>query len=206
LGGLLGTYQYLLFNQNAPFTAVDVEVLSGSSNPELLLYTWNHDNRTYAMDNQELQDHRLGIYDWMQRCTNLMAYMLMNGAFCITLEMEDFRNHKYQRVADKMSSVNNPGKLTEYPQIMQSLFQVIAAIPAYPINQLDHIDAEEMKYSLNHPDPMFFGNWYSWVIELVIKMVRSVLGQLNPNHYFLSGKPVSLVNLIFSVHLPIFPW
>lgn len=190
LGGSLGTYRYSVYNNKAPFTAVDIEVLNSTSNPELLLFTWNNDSRTFAMDNKELQDHRLGIYDWMQRCTNLVTWTIMNGAYGITLLAEDVLNYKLKRVGNSISSVNSPGKLTDNPQLLLSLFQMVGAIAAYPINQLEKVDPSEMNYSLSHPDGMFFGFWYSWIIELYVRMVRSVIGSFNDKHFLLIGKPV----------------
>jgi hypothetical protein len=191
LGGSLGTSLYRLYNKKGPFSAVDIEVLNSASNAELLLYTWNHDPRTFAMDNQELQDHRLGIYDWMQRCTQLATWVLMNGCYGVALLREDRLNYiDKKRTKETMSSVNNPGSLTNTPQVMQSLFQMVGAIAAYPINQLEKIDLKEMKYSLSHPDGMFFGFWYTWVIELYVRMLRSVVQSYNPDHALLNGLPV----------------
>lgn len=194
----MGTSLYRAYNKKAPFTSVDIDVLNSASNAELLLYTWNHDPRTYAMDNQELQDHRLGIYDWMQRCTQLATWVIMNGYYGIALLREDNKNYKDQRTKKGLSSVNSPGSLTNNPQVLQSLFQMVGAIAAYPINQLEKIDASEMEYSLSHPDGMFFGFWYTWVIELYVRMLRSIVQSYNPNHPLLNGLPVYSLNLMLA--------
>ena len=144
------------------------------------------------MDSKELQDHRLGIYDWMQRCNKLVFWILMNGAMGITLKIEDSLNYKLNREEKKLSSVNSPGNLTYFPRLMNPLLQMVGAIAAYPINQLDKIDDAEMTYSRSHPDSTFFGSWYSWVIELFVRMVQSVVGAVNPSHDLLNGSPVSL--------------
>jgi hypothetical protein len=188
-----------MYNKKGPFTAVDIQVLNSASNAELLLYTWNHDSRTFAMDNQELQDHRLGIYDWMQRCTQIATWVLMNGCYGIALLREDKLNYMDEkRTKHSISSVNNPGSLTNTPQLMQSLFQMVGAIAAYPINQLEKIDATEMEYSLSHPDGMFFGFWYTWVVELYVRMLRSIVQSYNPNHALLNGLPVYFLGLILA--------
>ena len=187
LGGSFGTFQYSIYNNKGPFTATDIEVLNSVSNPELFLHTWNNDPRTDAKGDRSLQDHRLGIYDWMQKCLNIMVWIVMNGAYDIALFIEDLRNDIYHRQGDQISSMENPGELTNTPQMMISLFQMVGPIGAYPINQLDTTDPKELQESLDHPDMRFLQLWYSWVIELFTRAVRTILGTIDGENPFVKG-------------------
>ena len=196
LGGSYGAHQYRIFNKKAPFDATDIEVLNSVSNPELFLYTWNKDPRTYAMDQPELREHRLGIYDWIQRCLNMMVWSLMNGAYDLALLVEDRRNDQRLSKGLKISSMENPGELTNGPQMLISLFQMVGPIGAYPINQLETTDATILQNSLDNPDSRYLQLWYSWVIELFTKAVRTIVGTVDSNHPFVGGPLVFSLILI----------
>ena len=67
-GGTAATWTYKLYNDNyAPYSFLDVEVLQSTSDPELMSYTWNHDPRTSAVNDDITQIHRLGISDWIPK-------------------------------------------------------------------------------------------------------------------------------------------
>jgi hypothetical protein len=194
MGGIYGAWQYGLYhNWKGPFTRTDIEVLNSAPNPELLLYTWNHDPRTYAMDDKAKQEHRLGIYDWMQKCHVVVVWSLMNGLYDLALVAEDFLaaanpNH----VA---STVGNPGKLTYIPQVANSLFEMIGPIAQYPFTQLETDDPKEIYESIENPDSRYLGFWFSWVMELFVKAIRPFLGRDN------RWNQEPLVSTVFSWHL-----
>jgi hypothetical protein len=116
------------------------------------------------MGNPDLQNHRLGIYDWMQKCHMVVVWSLMNLLLDVTLLMEE------------ESSLGTPGKLTYIPQVVNSVFEMIAPIAQYPFTQLDTNDPQVMKESLENPDSRYLGSWYTWVLELSIKAIRPFLG------------------------------
>lgn len=138
--------------------------------PQLLLYTWNHDPSTNAEKDLALQDHRLGIYDWMQKCHNVMVWLFMNTAYDLALLYEDSQNDG--RPESEMSHMANPGKATNGPQMMTSLFEMIGPIGSYPFNQVDKNDPELVQKSLENPDDRYFALWYTWVMELFTKAIR----------------------------------
>jgi hypothetical protein len=131
------TRQYAIFYKGqGPFTSVDIEVLESAKNPELLLYTWNNDPRTSAVGNKALQDHRLGIYDWVQKCHVVVVWSLMNGLYDLALVAEDILNAKFPQRKKKETSIGSPSGLTYVPQIMNSLFEMIGPIAQYPFTQV----------------------------------------------------------------------
>jgi hypothetical protein len=209
LGGSFGTFRYRRYNDKAPFTAVDIEVLDSVKNPEIFLYTWNSDPRTYAMDSPALQDHRLGIYDWMQRCQSFAVWSVMNFAYDAALLVEDgLNNNRFKRKNGdswKMSSLQDPGDWTNIPQQMISLFQMVGPIGAYPITQLETTDAKILQNSLDNPDPRFLQLWYSWVIELFTRQVRNIVSMADSSHPFVAG-PLRITTDLMLVALPTTFW
>lgn len=181
----------MAYNKKAPFSAMDIEVLNSVSNPEIFLHTWNNDPRTYAMDKPELREHRLGIYDWMQRCLSVVVWGIMNGAYDLALLVEDRRNDERIQMGLPISSMENPGSLTNTPQQMISLFQMVGPIGAYPITQLETTDPTTLQNSLNNPDSRYLQLWYSWVIELFTRQVRNILSIVDHSNPFVSGKLVN---------------
>lgn len=180
------------------------------TNPEVFLYTWNSDPRTYALDNPALQDHRLGIYDWMQRCQSFAVWSVMNFAYDAALGWEDYQNDdRYKKRNEgeswKMSSLQDPGPWTSYPQQMISLFQMVGPIGSYPINQLETTDAAILQDSLNNPDSRFLQLWYSWVIELFTRQVRNIVSMADDSHPFVAG-PLRITTDLMLVALPTTFW
>ena len=124
MGGVYGNAQYALYNGHGPFTATDIQVLKSAPNLELLLYTWNNDPRTYAMNDDALREHRLGIYDWMPKCHFVVVWIVKNTLYDLTL------------LVDPKGSLGAPGKHTYIPQVLDSLFEMIGPISQYPFTQV----------------------------------------------------------------------
>ena len=123
-GSVYGTWTYKLFNGGkAPFTDDDISVFKSVKEPELLLYTWNHDPRTYAMDSPQLRRHRLGIYDWIPRLHMSVTGTLQVLAFDITLAVGG-------------GNTGNPGKLTYIPQVFNAIVGIMGRIAGYPFTQV----------------------------------------------------------------------
>ena len=139
-GSVYGTWHYKMFNGNkAPFTDADIKVFKKVTQPELFLYTWNHDHSTYAMDSPQLQHHRLGIYDWIPRLHMTVTNTLQILAFDITMAIGG-------------GSAGSPGALTIAPQVFSAIVGIMGRIAGYPFTQLESDDPELVKTSMMNPD------------------------------------------------------
>jgi hypothetical protein len=122
-----------------PFTVTDIDVLKTCQEPELLLYTWNHDPRTYAVDKPEVQMHRLGIYDWIHRSHMATMFAFFSVLFNYPLIM----NEGHQ---------GEPSEETFLPQIFIAISCIMGQIAEYPFTQLTVNDPAEIAKSGENPD------------------------------------------------------
>ena len=125
IGSIYATLLYKNYNHyQPPFTALDIEVLETVNQPEQILFTWNHDPRTSAVDNEELQNHRLGLYDWIPRCHSTAVTAIMKFQYDIIA------------LSDSETSVGSPSPVTYFSQIFNGVFELLGPISEYPFTQV----------------------------------------------------------------------
>jgi hypothetical protein len=166
MGSVYSTSLYKLFNHNKrPFNAKDIAVISKVQDPELLLYTWNHDPMTYAMDSPQLQRHRLGMYAWIPTMTMTLLGTIQTLAFDINI----YRSG---------GSISNPGVGTRFTQAFSAIASILGRIQGYPFTQLETNDPDVIMKSKLNPDQRFLGFWTFWIIEDVVKFARPFMGPM----------------------------
>ncbi len=119
-------------------------MLKSCQEPELLLYTWNNDPRTYAVDKPEVRMHRLGIYDWIHRSHMATMFAFFSVLFNYPLIM----NAGHQ---------GEPSEETFLPQIFIAISCIMGQIAEYPFTQLEVNDPVEIAKSGENPDSRLGG-------------------------------------------------
>ena len=136
--------QYKTWNHGvAPFTSTDIAVLKACKEPELLLYSWNNDPRTYAMDKPEVQNLRLGIYDWIHRSHMASMFVLFSLLYNVPLVM--YKGHQ-----------GEPSEETYASQVFNAIACIMGQIQEYPFTQLTTNDPQVIQKSGENPDRKFY--------------------------------------------------
>ena len=147
------------------FNSADIHVLETVKDPELILYTWNHDPRTYAVGDEELQNHRLGLFDWIPRTHNSVMFAVMEGLNIAS----------YIAAEDLDCTISTGDSIIA--QFLSTLSSGMGQIAEYPFTQLSTNDTETVAYSLNHPDSRFLWMWSTETIEAIFTFIRTTAGE-----------------------------